>query len=236
MSTHHDTPTSLGQPELRVVATEDGSPTLYNATLGEHYHSVHGAVQESRHIFVEMGLRHRLGQARGEWLRVLEVGFGSGLNALLTLEVSQREGIRIDYTSLELYPLDQAVYSKLRFPLDWHEADSYVQALHQAPWGKAQMLEGAEGFRLDKRQCRAEQFEGEGGYDLIYFDAFSPETQPELWSEELFRRLYAQAREGAVLTTYCAKGEVRRRLGRAGWLVERLPGPPGKREILRATK
>lgn len=222
-------------PQIR--RTEDGSPTLYNPSIGEHYHSIHGAVQESRHIFVEAALRHRLTRPLYEdKLNILELGFGTGLNALMTLEVALGEGLRVHYTSLELYPVPESVYRSLDFPLELKESKAYLERLHDAKWNEPQAIEGAENFVLEKRLIDMLCYDPSQVFDVVYFDAFSPESQGELWSEEFFRRLYEASRSGTVLTTYCAKGEVRRRLQRSGWLVERLPGPPGKREILRATK
>lgn len=221
----------------QIITTSDGSPTLYNSQLGEHYHSVHGAVQESRHIFIEAALSHRIAQTiPTEGLRLLELGFGTGLNALMTLEALRGTDIAVHYTSLELYPVPESVYRQLSFPLEVPERDAWLQALHEAPWELEYPLPESPSFVLCKRQTDIASYTPELGLDVIYFDAFSPETQPELWCEELFARLYMASRPGAVLTTYCAKGEVRRRLARAGWQVERLPGPPGKREMLRASK
>lgn len=220
-------------PELYI--TEDGSPTLYNAELGEHYHSRHGAVQESQHIFIEAGLKHRLALLPPvRPLRILEVGFGTGLNALMTLMLAQREGLEIHYTSLEAYPISMGLASELHFPLEG--SGPLLAELHAQSSGQALPLVSYPPFVLEKIQTKLEDYPPEGSYDLIYFDAFSPEAQPELWQEEVFHTLCHAARPGAVLTTYCAKGEVRRRLQRSGWLVERLAGPPGKREMLRATK
>lgn len=226
----------INQPTLALIRTEDGSSTLYNTAVGEHYHSVHGAVQESRHIFIDLALEHRLLSGTSASLSVLEFGFGTGLNALLSLLYAQEHKLALRYTSLELYPVEAELWRNLDFALEQAEAGQYLQALHTAPWGKWQEIGEGERFALRKLQCDMQTYIPEEGYDLIYFDAFSPEVQPELWSEELFRRLYACANSQAVLTTYCAKGEVRRRLQRAGWLVKRLPGPPGKREVLRAMK
>lgn len=219
------------KPLLRM--TEDGSPTLYHEALGEHYHSTHGALQESRHIFIGYGLLPALSEPRREPLRVLEVGFGTGLNALLTRLEAARCGAPIDYTTLELYPIEPEVYRLLNFDLEPRaEAAELLLRLHQAPWDEPYPLD--EWMTLHKRQADLLSVELGQGYDLIYFDAFSPETQPELWAEEVFARLAEASAPGAILATYCAKGEVRRRLQRSGFLVERLPGPPGKREVLRA--
>lgn len=222
-------------PRPQLFITEDGSPTLYNAEIGEHYHSRHGAVQESQHIFIEAGLKYRLALLpQTSPLRILEVGFGTGLNALMTLMLAQREGLEIRYTSLEAYPISTGLASELHFPLEG--SGPLLAELHAQSWGEALSLESYPPFVLEKIQTKLEDYQPEGSYDLIYFDAFSPDAQPELWAEEIFCRLYLAARSRAVLTTYCAKGEVRRRLQRSGWLVERLAGPPGKREMLRATK
>lgn len=224
--------TTTPLPELRT--TDDGSPTLYHSALGEHYHSTHGAEQESRHIFIDAGLKHRLqAEYRGE-LRVLEVGFGTGLNALLTAIEAQALHTRIHYTTLELYPLTSELYSRLHYRGGDATAYDLLMRLHESPWGQDVAI--SDGFTLRKEQVDWLGYALASGVDLIYFDAFSPESQPDLWAEERFARLYEAANEGAVLTTYCAKGEVRRRLQRSGFVVERLAGPPGKREILRATK
>lgn len=219
-------------PEL--YRTEDGSLTLYNPIIGEHYHSTHGALQESRHIFIGYGLLPQLQSKPACALRILEVGFGTGLNALLSWQEATRTACPIDYTSLELYPLAADVYEQLSFAIEPQaDTDARLQQLHRAPWDERCILD--ECFTLYKRQADLCSAELGRGYDLIYFDAFSPESQPELWSEEIFTRLVHAANSGAVLVTYCAKGEVRRRLQRAGFVVERLAGPPGKREVLRGT-
>lgn len=223
---------TFSAPELRT--TDDGSPTLYNSALQEHYHSTHGAEQESRHIFVEAGLKHRLEAKHSEELRVLEIGFGTGLNALLTAIEAKNKHTRIHYTTLELYPLTQDIYCHLHYQRENTTAYDLLMRLHECPWG--QEVEIFERFTLLKEQVNWLDYIPVSNVDLIYFDAFSPDSQPELWEEERFSCLFDAAREGAVLVTYCAKGEIRRRLQRTGFVVERLPGPPGKREILRATK
>lgn len=219
---------------LQLIRTEDGSSTLYHPAVGEHYHSIHGAVEESQHVFIEMGLSARLEQPYAAPLQILEIGLGTGLNALLTLLSAGEHPIH--YTALEPFPLGEELSSALSFPQLGLEGQHYLECLHRAPWGRAVPLEGAALFSLEKLEIPLACYERQAPLDLIYFDAFSPESQPELWTEELFARIFAWARPGAVLTTYSAKGEVRRRLQRAGWFVERLPGPPHKREMLRATR
>lgn len=217
-----------------IVLTEDGSPTILSPLYGEHYHSIHGARQESEHIFVRAGLLHRLEISdHPQTLHVFEVGFGTGLNALLTLRESRRIGCPIHYSTIEKYPLRPEVYRDIHFSVGMPEADNCLQELHRAPWNTDCTITPT--FTLHKEEADLTTFPFSSPIDLIYFDAFSPETQPELWTEELFCRLAAACRPGAVLVTYCAKGEIRRRLMRAGFSMERLPGPPGKREILRGT-
>lgn len=228
--TQHSTTPSL-------YTTADGSLTLYSAESGEHYHSVHGAVQESRHIFIECALAHRAGMLdTPRTLHLLEVGFGTGLNALLTQLWAERHDLAIRYTSLEKYPVPEEVYRQLSYPdLGDTTADTTLQALHATAWEEE--AEASPHFLLTKR-CMDLCTLSALAYpiDVVYFDAFSPEAQPELWTEAIFASIHALCAPGAVLTTYCAKGEVRRRLQRVGFVVERLPGPPGKREILRATR
>ncbi len=229
-----------------VVQTADGSPTLYVAALDEHYHSVHGARQESAHVFIRHGLAPLLAAERGSAasnaLNLLEIGLGTGLNALLTLEAGRRAGAAITYSALETVPLPPEVVEVLAADYDADGADTGAafRRLHAAPWDAEAAL--APGFVLTK-WCRAleDLAAGEaplrpGRYHLIYFDAFAPQKQPELWTEAIFRTLYEAAAPGAVLVTYCAQGQFRRDLRAAGWQVEKLPGPPGKREMTRATK
>ncbi len=235
-----DTQRPAEESKVEVRTTADGSPTLYVPALNEHYHSHHGAAQESRHVFIAAGLMPLLdaglGQPGQPPLRLLEVGLGTALNALLTLEAAQASGAAITYDGYETLPLPPVTVAALAS--QWDSMPALSQAfyqLHAAPWGEAVAL--APGFSLTKIQAPvqtaalpAEQ------YNLFYFDAFAPEKQPELWTEEVFARLYAAAAPGAVLVSYCAQGQFRRNLRAAGWLTEKLPGPPGKREMTRARK
>jgi tRNA U34 5-methylaminomethyl-2-thiouridine-forming methyltransferase MnmC len=224
--------------KIEVRTTADGSPTLYVPALDEHYHSHHGAAQESRHVFIEAGLRPLLAAGLGQngLLRVLEVGLGTALNALLTLEAAQAAGALIEYDGYETFPLPAAAVAALA--PQWSDKPTLSSAfkrLHTAAWGE--VVEMEETLFLTKIQQPVQQADlGAGLYDLIYFDAFAPEKQPELWTEDVFARLYAAAAPGAVLVSYCAQGQFRRNLRAAGWLTEKLPGPPGKREMTRARK
>lgn len=223
-------------PEL----TADGSYTLYVPRLDEHYHSVKGALTESQHIFIDMGLKH----SRALSPRILEIGLGTGLNAFLTLITAEETQREVHYTGIELYPPTEKMLQMLDYPRivgKRHEAE--YAAIHRAPWGTDCRL--SPWFTLHKvKDDFVRLFAlpdadsvATARYDLIYFDAFAPEKQPEMWEQSLFDSLFRVLNEGGILTTYCAKGVVRRMLQAAGFIVERLPGPPGgKREILRATK
>ncbi|WP_232341440.1 tRNA (5-methylaminomethyl-2-thiouridine)(34)-methyltransferase MnmD [Hymenobacter ginkgonis] len=230
----------MESPKVEVRATADGSPTLYVPALDEHYHSRHGAAQESRHVFLAAGLAAvmaaGLGQPGQLPLRLLEVGLGTGLNALLTLAAAQQAGVAVAYDGYETVPLPPATVAALapQWAADPALSRAFAQ-LHAAPWGEADDL--APGFSLTKIQAPVQAASLPAGYyNLFYFDAFAPEKQPELWTAEVFATLYAAAAPGAVLVSYCAQGQFRRNLRAAGWLTEKLPGPPGKREMTRARK
>lgn len=216
-----------------IERTDDGSATLFVPELNEHYHSTKGARTESQHIFIDMGLKASSAASP----RILEVGFGTGLNAWLTLKEAERSGRDIHYTGLELYPLEWQTVEPLGYVSDDEQqpaADLFRQ-LHTSPWEEEVQL--TPHFTLRKVKTDVNRWITEKRFDIVYFDAFAPEKQPEMWSQELFNRLYVLVDRGGILTTYCAKGIVRRMLQAVGFTVERLPGPPGgKREILRARK
>ncbi len=212
-----------------IEKTEDGSATLFVPELDEHYHSTKGAHTESQHIFINMGLKASKATAP----RVLEIGFGTGLNALLTLEEAEKEQRRVEYVSLERYPLS---WEEIK-PLNYSN-NPLFEKMHTTPWEESTII--SPYFALKKVEADANswisQLETER-FDVVYFDAFAPEKQPEMWNQAIFEQLYAAMCIDGILTTYCAKGVVRRMLQAAGFIVERLPGPPGgKREILRANK
>lgn len=217
------------QRELQETA--DGSHTLFIPEMDEHYHSVNGAVQESRHVFIEAGLHH---QAKKD-ITVFEIGFGTGLNAFLTLLDAEENGRKVDYYSVELYPLEQELVQSLNYgKVICPEKKDLFQALHAAPWNETAYITNL--FTLHKIQGDNNSCALPEGIDLVYFDAFAPDKQPEMWNQEIFDRLYAHMAQGGILTTYCAKGAVRRMMKEAGYSVERIPGPPGKREMLRAIR
>lgn len=206
--------------------TDDGSFTLFLPDMEEHYHSTKGARTESQHVFIDMGFKH----SSAACPRILEIGFGTGLNALLTLETAIQSGKTVHYTTLELYPLEWDIVDKLAYT-----ANPLFKKLHTCPWGEE--VEIVPEFKLLKLKADFTTFVPSGLYDVVYFDAFAPEKQPEMWNAQLFDDLYVNISENGILTTYCAKGIIRRMLQQSGFKVERLPGPPGgKREILRAIK
>ncbi|RNI28770.1 tRNA (5-methylaminomethyl-2-thiouridine)(34)-methyltransferase MnmD [Rufibacter latericius] len=220
---------------LEVRQTKDGSTTLFVPELNEHYHSVHGALQESLHVFIKMGLEATL--ERKSTVRLLEVGFGTGLNALLTLQHTLVSGASVFYETLEKYPLTPEVVNQLhfdRFILNPELLDFFVP-LHNAPWEQPVAI--TPQFTLCKLETDLEAFApASESYDLIYFDAFAPEKQPHLWTDAIFQKMYDCLAPGGTLVTYCAKGSFKRSLKAAGFTVEALPGPPGKREMTRGEK
>lgn len=214
---------------LKVERTDDGSATLYISALDEHYHSTKGALAESLHVYIDTCWRQAA--RRGEDVRVFEVGFGTGLNAALTAEAALREKVPTVYISVELYPLDVTTVDMLGYD----KLTPYYAAVNRAEWGSKAVINPY--FSLIKIAGNFLEMELPANIDAVYYDAFAPEKQPEMWSEEIIDKLYSSMAPGGTLTTYCAKGIIRRRLQAAGFTTERLPGPAnGKREILRATR
>ena len=206
-----------------LVKTSDGSFTLFIPEVQETYHSTHGAVQESMHVFIENGLK----ACDKEEIRVLEVGLGMGLNAVLTLKHATK---KIDYCALEPYPLSKEILNELAASgLDQFEMNFHVS--NAGEWISIQ-----ENFSFVRMEVGLEEFQAEEKFDVIYYDAFGPRVEPGLWTLERMQQCFDLLNDGGVLVTYCAKGEVRRNLQAAGFVVERLAGPPGKREMLRAKR
>ncbi len=214
--------------------TNDGSHTLFSAQYGVTYHSHFGAITESAHVFIAAGLRFKAVVQRD--IRILEAGFGTGLNAFMTWLEAERRNLQVSYTGLEINPLSAEDASGLNYPLLLNAPDRATDfhLLHRCEWEKAHPL--SEHFVFEKRRTPIQQFEQKDAFDLIYFDAFAPQAQPELWTDEVFARLFNSLRPEGALVTYCAQGEFKRSLKRAGFVVERLQGPPGKREMTRALK
>ncbi|MCI4668852.1 MAG: tRNA (5-methylaminomethyl-2-thiouridine)(34)-methyltransferase MnmD [Bacteroidia bacterium] len=215
------------------IISKDGSSTLWAPDFDEHYHSIHGALTESLHVFIEAGLQERTKTSSDE-LHVFEMGFGTGLNALLTYFHKSRP--RISYTSIEKYPIPEEAWEGLNYAEKVGEegATELFRKFHSSDWGR--WVEMGKDFSLKKLKADLLDFESEDQFDLIYFDAFAPSSQAYLWTEELMKKIFNWCRPGAIFTTYSAKGDVRRALIAAGFEVEKIPGPPGKREMLRARK
>ncbi len=220
---------------LEMIQTADGSVSLYHKNLDETYHSRHGAIAESNHVFIKHGLLHwcALNLNKNEELSILEMGFGTGLNCLLTLLHRQPE-FSIAYSALDAFPLPLALCQSLGYAEQLSCHSEQFMVLHRQEWDKTCTI--GLGFALNKRLMRFEDFSDEDAYDLVYYDAFGARVQPEHWEKECFEALYRAMRIGGVLVTYAAKGSVRRAMQDVGFTVERLPGPPGKREMLRASK
>jgi tRNA U34 5-methylaminomethyl-2-thiouridine-forming methyltransferase MnmC len=215
-----------------IIITEDGSSTLSIPEIDEHYHSIHGAIQESNHIFINSGFNY-LKERRS--INILEIGFGTGLNAFLTYIKATENNIAVNYTSIEKYPITNNEIEKLNYSdnIDTQMKDVFKQ-IHNVSWESFQNINNL--FKIKKVKIDLLDYLFEDKYDLIYFDAFSPNIQPKLWSADIFSSIYTNTNAGGVLVTYSAKGQVRRNMQAAGFKVSRLPGPPGKREILRAVK
>ena len=218
---------------LEVQHTDDGSATLFVPELDEHYHSIKGAYTEALHIYRDCAYRHVAGSSTARHpLRLLEIGFGTGLNAAVTAMDAMAER-PVHYITLEKYPVDPSLVDQLGYE-SIIDAPTFA-AIHAAPWEHATAI--TPHFTLEKCCCDLLTAPLPEDIDIVYFDAFAPEKQPEMWSHEVFARIYKVMRPHGVLTTYCAKGAIRRLLQATGFTVERLAGPiGGKREILRATK
>lgn len=215
--------------DISLKQTEDGSQTLYNKTIDECYHSIHGAKNESNHIFIQSAFL----QCKKQEVSVFEMGFGTGLNAFLTLLTAEKNTQKIRYETIELYPVPADFFSKINYA-ETKEELSIFEKLHRSEWDKTEKI--TDNFSILKHYGDIKNLKFNNYFDIVYFDAFSPEKQPDLWKKSIFEKLYNAMNQNAILTTYCAKGVVRRTLQEVGFSVERLAGPIGKREILRATK
>ena len=215
-----------------IITTSDGSKTIHLPEWDEQYHSKHGAIQEAQHVFIKNGLD----LFKDEKIAVLEIGFGTGLNAFITFLEAEKRALDIDYVGVEAYPVALDEVKELNYVelLDAQDQQSFFDKMHDCPWENCTAI--SENFHLLKREQFFKDIKDENAFNLIYFDAFGARVQPELWSEEIFATMYRALKSNGVLVTYSAKGSVRRAMQSVGFTVERLPGPPGKREMLRATK
>ena len=214
-----------------LIKTSDGSTSLYIPQLDETYHSVHGALQETQHVFIKNGLQLFEHQS----ISILEIGFGTGLNALVTYKEHKVLQLNIHYETVEAYPISWNEASQMNFSEVLSPTLSPIfEQMHCCPWDETVALSPI--FSFKKRLQRFETINDVDSFDLIYFDAFGAQVQPELWQEAIFQQMYTALKRGGYLVTYAAKGSVRRAMQACGFIVERLPGPPMKREMLRAHK
>jgi tRNA U34 5-methylaminomethyl-2-thiouridine-forming methyltransferase MnmC len=221
--------------QRKLILTSDGSHTILLPESNVTYHSIHGAVQESKHVFIEAGLRS-LNPARKTIVNIFEMGFGTGLNALLTMIEAEKLERAIHYEAIEQFPLDNKEIGSLNYctQLGRQDLQMVFEQLHHCEWEKTIKL--TPKFTFKKSAANLLDFETPETFELIYFDAFAPNVQPELWTKEIFDKMFEMLEQGGILVTYCSKGDVRRAMQAAGFVIEKLPGPPGKREMIRATK
>lgn len=225
----------MSKKQNDIILSDDGSHTLVSDQFGVTYHSTHGAIQESICVFLQAGLLKAY-SINPLNINILEMGFGSGLNALLTLLESQRFNFKINYTTVEAYPISQAEVDQLNYleVLDAQHLEDSFNKMHQIP--SDAKIELSNKFRFTKHLGKMEEYTPKQKIDLVYYDAFAPTTQPELWDEAMMQHMYDLMSDESVLVSYCAKGSFKRALLAAGFTVEKIPGPPGKREMIRAYK
>lgn len=219
--------------EVEIFVTEDGSHSLRNNQLQETYHSAHGALRESLHVFIENGLA----QVKLSTIRVLEVGFGTGLNALLTLEFALRSQLRVYYTALEPDPLPIAMVTQLNYPdlAPFNGSRELFFGLHAAPWDTE--FEVSPSFWLKKEKTSLQEWmPAESTFDMVFYDAFAPSKQPGMWAVPCIEKVCKTIKPAGFFVTYCAKGQLKRDLRALGMEVQTLAGPPGKKEMVRAVK
>ena len=218
--------------KAKIILTEDGSHSLVNTELNISYHSIHGAIQESQHVFIDAAFRMKAVISQN--LNILEIGFGTALNAYLTYLEAKKRKIFVKYTAIEAYPISLKKAAQLNYPNLLQEKKENFLKLHQAEWNKLKKINSF--FYLEKIKQDFQEIEFENCFDIVYFDAFDPNAQPELWEPALLQSMYNSLKKDGVLVTYCAKGIVKRRLKAVGFFIESIKGPPGKREMTRAIK
>ena len=215
-----------------IIITSDGSTTIQLPDWNEQYHSKHGAIQEAYHVFLDTGFF----KIDLQEIAILEIGFGTGLNAFITFLEAKKLQKKVNYVGVEAYPISMEEFQKLNYvsELKALEFQSVFDEMHRISWEKEHSI--SKDFQLLKRKQFFQDIQDTAAFDLIYFDAFGAQNQPELWTEAIFLKMYKAMKKEGFLVTYSAKGSVRRAMQAVGFMVERLPGPPGKREMLRATK
>ena len=214
--------------------TGDGSYTLHIPEWGEQYHSKHGAIAEALHVFIKQGFQHWFFKNDVTEISILEIGFGTGLNSLLTFLEAEKVQKKVYYTGIEAFPLTISEIEKLNYPSLLNSSEALFLKFHSANWEEKNII--SENFALTKQKKFFSEITDKSSFDLIYFDAFGIRVQPELWTEEIFAIMHNALRPNGILVTYAANGNARRALQAVGFKVERLPGPPGKKEMLRGMK
>jgi tRNA U34 5-methylaminomethyl-2-thiouridine-forming methyltransferase MnmC len=223
--------TEMKRENIHIIKTLDGSHTLKVDNIGEHYHSVNGALQESQHVFINNGFYY----INKNKFRIIEIGFGTGLNAMLTFTEAEKYNKHVDYTALELYPVDEKIFFKLNYAEILNiDCEKYFLPLHTCEWNKTIKL--SENFMFKKINIDLNKYVNNELFDIVYFDAFAPDKQNELWTETVFKKMFALLNEGGILVTYSSKGEVKRNMRIAGFTVIRLQGAAGKHHMIRAIK
>lgn len=217
--------------ERQIIKTADGSHTVTIPGMNVSYHSIHGAVQESLHVFIEAGFRHLINNHSNQSVDIFETGFGTGLNAFLTAIEATNKKTKVYYVAIEKHPLTAKEIKLLNYTESLEHRDLFW-AIHEAIWEDDVMIN--EFFTLRKIQGDLVNYLTDKQFNIIYYDAFAPSAQPELWTQKVFEKLLPLLSPHGALVTYCSKGEVRRAMEAAGFSVEKLPGPPGKREMVRA--
>jgi len=216
----------------KIITTADGSHSMRSQKFGEAYHSVHGAIQEAQTVFIEAALHQK---AHLDEVAILEIGFGTGLNAFMTFLAAHQLNIDVNYLGVEAYPIDVATAEQLNYhqQLNAQADQATFLKMHQ---NANEPLYLSEDFTFCKRTCLFQELDFDDAFDLIYFDAFAPSAQAELWKQPFLEKMYQALRPEGILTTYCAQGAFKRALKAVGFVVEPLPGPKGKREMTRAIK
>jgi len=221
--------------KLEIFETQDGSHSIFSSEFGVPYHSKYGAIQETQHVFIDAALRFKAVVQKD--IAILEMGFGTGLNAYMTYLEATKRNLSIQYITYEAYPLSYEQITALNYPelLQTTEAEQqFFQTMHQIDWNK--MISTDDHFTIQKMHRQFHEVNYKSQFDIIYFDAFAPNAQPDLWEKPLLEKMYQALRPNGIFVTYCAKGSVKRTLKSLGFEIEALPGPPGKREMTRAIK
>lgn len=226
----------MPEGNIKIITTEDGSHSLYNKELNETYHSFHGAVQESKHVFIKNGLDNLLEKGKTE-INIFEVGFGTGLNALLAADWSQKNEAYIKYDGIEAFPISEEQASQLNYPslIKGENIKEYFHLLHEKSWNERHKANNFFSFKKIHQSLKEYPIANDR-YDIIFFDAFAPNKQSEMWELDILSKIYQSMKTDGIFVTYCAQGQLKRNLKSLNMVVETLSGPPGKKEMVRSVK